>query len=100
MFLSKAPIRRIWNSLQNKVNVLVPIAHFKRTRKLYSANTYSNLTTQNTDIQYTPVIYYNDLIPIFLKVSSPLCYLIIFFCIMGLIMFIMYIYLYIYMYIF
>ena len=36
---------RIWNSLQKKVNILVPIAKFKTTSKLFSRSIYLNLTT-------------------------------------------------------
>ena len=32
---------RIWNSLQKKVNILVPIAKFKTTSKLFSPGTYT-----------------------------------------------------------
>ena len=46
---------RIWNSLQKKVNVLVPIVKFKMTSKVFSRIIFSNLIPRNSILD--PYLY-------------------------------------------
>ena len=46
---------RIWNSLQKKVNVLVPLVKFKITSKVFSMFIFSNLITRNSILD--PYLY-------------------------------------------
>ena len=50
-------VPRIWNSQQKKVNILVPIAKFKTTSKLFSRNIYLNLTTPANSFHPSHILF-------------------------------------------
>ena len=46
---------RIWNALQNKIDVNVPISQFKQINKKYYKTTHASLCTQSSGYYYTVI---------------------------------------------